>query len=122
MCTPTGTFRLRGSSRPSLPPSLPPSPLPPTHACVGRMMRHPATGFSTHALPRVPSRPATYVCSVYSDKCVPSVCLEFCRANGKLLMASGLRYNLLLHLLNLWDNALVDTETICACMAVVDAP
>ncbi len=58
---------------------------------------------------------------VYSDHCVPGVCVEFCKRDGHAIMAAGLRYNLLLHLLNLWDNALVDTETICVCMRIVDA-
>lgn len=62
-----------------------------------------------------------YTYRVYSDRCVPGVCVEFCKRDGATIMASGLRYNLLLHLLNLWDNALVDTETICVCMRIVDS-
>ncbi len=58
---------------------------------------------------------------VYSDGCVPGVCVEFCKRFGATIMKCGLRYSLLLHLLNLWDNALVDTEAICTCMAIVDA-
>jgi hypothetical protein len=70
---------------------------------------------------RRPSPSAVMWVRVYSDGCVPDVCLEFCKRNGASIMRCGLRYNLLLHLLNLWDNALVDTETICACVALVEA-
>ena len=58
---------------------------------------------------------------VYSDRCVPGVCVEFSKRNGSTILKCGLRYNLLLHMLNLWDNALVDTETVCMCMRIVDA-
>lgn len=64
--------------------------------------------------PLVPPR------SVYSDASMPSVCVEFARAVGPVLVRHGLRHNFVLHLLNLWDNALINTQLISQCIDIVD--
>lgn len=46
--------------------------------------------------------------------------MEFSRRCGAALLTAGLRHNYLLHLINLWDNALIDTHALSVCMAIVD--
>jgi hypothetical protein len=62
-----------------------------------------------------------FVSSVYSDASMPSVCVAFAKRNGAALLKGGLRHNFLLHLLNLWDNALIDTHVMSVCMDLVDS-
>jgi hypothetical protein len=52
---------------------------------------------------------------------VPGACHHFAVRQGPTLHAHGLRYNFLLHLLNLWDNSLLAAAHISSCMAIVDA-
>ena len=57
----------------------------------------------------------------YSDANVPFLCEEFARKWGAHLIARGLRHNFLMHLLTLWDFAVIDYASVDHCIGVVDA-
>ena len=52
---------------------------------------------------------------------IPDACDQFARRHGDEVVSRNLRYNFLLHLLNLWDNSLLAAHHISHCMAVVDS-
>uniref|UniRef100_A0AAV1UGN7 Polycomb protein VEFS-Box domain-containing protein n=1 Tax=Peronospora matthiolae TaxID=2874970 RepID=A0AAV1UGN7_9STRA len=57
---------------------------------------------------------------ILADFMVASSCRMFARKYGKWLLDHGLRHNFLLHLLNLWDNSLLNSRAIIDCMLIVD--
>ncbi|CAH0476329.1 unnamed protein product [Peronospora belbahrii] len=57
---------------------------------------------------------------ILADFMVASSCRMFARNHGKWLLEHGLRHNFLLHLLNLWDNSLLNSRAIIDCMLIVD--
>ncbi|KAG6976466.1 hypothetical protein JG688_00001341 [Phytophthora aleatoria] len=57
---------------------------------------------------------------ILADFMVASSCRKFARNHGKWLLDHGLRHNFLLHLLNLWDNSLLNSRAIIDCMLIVD--
>ncbi|ETI49805.1 hypothetical protein F443_06562 [Phytophthora nicotianae P1569] len=57
---------------------------------------------------------------ILADFMVASSCRMFARNHGKWLLDHGLRHNFLLHLLNLWDNSLLNSRAIIDCMLIVD--
>ncbi|EGZ23744.1 hypothetical protein PHYSODRAFT_324933 [Phytophthora sojae] len=57
---------------------------------------------------------------ILADFMVASSCRKFARDHGKWLLDHGLRHNFLLHLLNLWDNSLLNSRAIIDCMLIVD--
>ncbi|CAH0492236.1 unnamed protein product [Peronospora farinosa] len=57
---------------------------------------------------------------ILADFMVASSCRMFARKHGKWLLDHGLRHNFLLHLLNLWDNSLLNSRAIIDCMLIVD--
>ncbi|KAG7391281.1 Polycomb protein suz12 [Phytophthora pseudosyringae] len=57
---------------------------------------------------------------ILADFMVASSCRMFARSHGKWLLDHGLRHNFLLHLLNLWDNSLLNSRAIIDCMLIVD--
>ncbi|OWZ24764.1 Polycomb protein [Phytophthora megakarya] len=57
---------------------------------------------------------------ILADFMVASSCRMFARKQGKWLLDHGLRHNFLLHLLNLWDNSLLNSRAIIDCMLIVD--
>ncbi|CEG36313.1 Zn-finger protein joined to JAZF1 (predicted suppressor) [Plasmopara halstedii] len=57
---------------------------------------------------------------ILADFMVASSCRMFARKHGKWLLEHGLRHNFLLHLLNLWDNSLLNSRAIIDCMLIVD--
>ncbi|KAL4160074.1 hypothetical protein PRNP1_000645 [Phytophthora ramorum] len=57
---------------------------------------------------------------ILADFMVASSCRMFAREQGKWLLDHGLRHNFLLHLLNLWDNSLLNSRAIIDCMLIVD--
>ncbi|CAI5738659.1 unnamed protein product [Hyaloperonospora brassicae] len=57
---------------------------------------------------------------ILADFMVASSCRMFARKYGKWLSDHGLRHNFLLHLLNLWDNSLLNSRAIIDCMLIVD--
>ena len=59
---------------------------------------------------------------IYADSNVPRACELFSRLHGSTLIERGLRHNYLLHLCNLWDNALLTADVMQRCMAIVDEP
>ncbi|KAI9922093.1 hypothetical protein PsorP6_002599 [Peronosclerospora sorghi] len=57
---------------------------------------------------------------ILADFMVASSCRMFARKHGKWLSEHGLRSNFLLHLLNLWDNSLLNSRAIIDCMLILD--
>lgn len=57
---------------------------------------------------------------ILADFMVATSCRHFAKLHGKWLIAHGLRHNFLLHLLNLWDNSLLNSRAIIDCMLIVD--
>ena len=53
--------------------------------------------------------------TIFADAQIPEACHHFALLQGKVLNEAGLRYNFLLHLLNLWDNSLVAATHISHC-------
>ena len=56
----------------------------------------------------------------YSNAYVPMICELFVKRNTHALLLSGLRHNLLLHLLNLVDFNLLRGEDISAALSHID--
>lgn len=57
---------------------------------------------------------------VIADKEIPGKCKEFIRTHINELKAGGMRSNLLLHLMNLWNSGVVSSNRILACMHQYD--
>lgn len=57
---------------------------------------------------------------ILADFMVASSCRLFAKQHGKWLIETGLRYNFLLHLFNLWDNSLLNSRAIIDCILIVD--
>ena len=57
---------------------------------------------------------------IYADHNIPYACEKFTQQYGDVIVAKGLRDNLLLHLLNMWATSLVGADTIYTCMAHID--
>jgi len=58
---------------------------------------------------------------IYADSQLANACLRFCQDRGDDILKHKLRRQLVVHLLNLWDAALVDSECIANCMQIVDS-
>ena len=58
---------------------------------------------------------------VIADKDMPSKCHDFILINQNKLRSTGLRLNLLLHLMNLWDSSVISSKQISHCMSIFDA-
>ena len=58
---------------------------------------------------------------VSADRVVPRVCLLFARRFVEEIRKYKLRFQFLLHMLTLWDFAILDTRTLHYCMRIVDA-
>ena len=48
-------------------------------------------------------------------------CIDFAKAKGEDILKKGLRENFLLHLINMWDFALIRSNTMVECMLIVDS-
>jgi hypothetical protein len=59
--------------------------------------------------------------SVNADWSMAAACESFVAACGPAIVRDNLRANVLLHIINLWDNALVDGATVARCTAALDA-
>ncbi|KAJ0408372.1 hypothetical protein P43SY_003098 [Pythium insidiosum] len=57
---------------------------------------------------------------ILADFMVASSCRLFAKLHGKWVIETGLRFNFLLHLFNLWDNSLLNARAIIDCMLIVD--
>jgi hypothetical protein len=57
---------------------------------------------------------------VVADRDIPEKCQEFIRSHIKELKAGGMRKNLLLHLMNLWDSGVISSNRILACLSLYD--
>jgi hypothetical protein len=57
---------------------------------------------------------------VYADRLLPQTCLDFTKRHAQMINEAGLRGNFLLHLLTLWDYALITSDTIAECMINLD--
>ncbi|GLD93258.1 hypothetical protein PINS_up001850 [Pythium insidiosum] len=57
---------------------------------------------------------------ILADFMVASSCRLFAKLHGKWIIETGLRFNFLLHLFNLWDNSLLNARAIIDCMLIVD--
>jgi len=58
---------------------------------------------------------------VIADKDIASKCHDFILINRNKLRSTGLRLNLLLHLMNLWDSSVISSKRISHCMSIFDA-
>lgn len=58
---------------------------------------------------------------VLADKDLPSKCHDFILIYRNKLRSTGLRLNLLLHLMNLWDSSVISSKRISHCMLIFDA-
>eukprot|EP01138_Halocafeteria_seosinensis_P007363 gb/GECG01007527.1/.p1 GENE.gb/GECG01007527.1/~~gb/GECG01007527.1/.p1 ORF type:complete len:1206 (+),score=172.29 gb/GECG01007527.1/:1-3618(+) len=58
---------------------------------------------------------------VYADRVVPRVCLLFARRFTSEISRQNLRFQFLLHMLTLWDFAILDTRTLHYCLRIVDS-
>lgn len=57
---------------------------------------------------------------IRADSLLPDSCLSFAKTHRDQLLKHNLRHNFLLHLLNLWDNSLLDATHIASCLRQVD--
>lgn len=57
---------------------------------------------------------------IRGDYEVPSRCVLFCERLGPRLMAFGLRYPVLFHLLTLWEFGLIESSCMVRCMRIFD--
>jgi len=57
---------------------------------------------------------------IFADYQVASRCVDFANAHGLELLQKNLRENFMLHLINMWDFALITSDTIAKCMVIVD--
>jgi hypothetical protein len=57
---------------------------------------------------------------IFADYQVAERCINFATKHGLELLQKKLRENFLLHLLNMWDFALIQSDTIEKCMIIVD--
>jgi VEFS-Box of polycomb protein len=58
---------------------------------------------------------------VYADYVVPRAVLAFARAHGREVLAGNLRGALLCHCLVLWEEGLLDSDTMLAALEIVDS-
>lgn len=58
---------------------------------------------------------------VLADKDIPAKCYDFILIYRNKLRSTGLRLNLLLHLMNLWDSSVISSKRISHCMSIFDA-
>ena len=57
---------------------------------------------------------------ILADFEVHQRCIDFAKAKGAEILKKGLRENFLLHLINMWDFALLRSDTMIECMLIVD--
>ena len=57
---------------------------------------------------------------ILADFEVHQRCIDFAKAKGAEILKKGLRENFLLHLINMWDFALIRSDTMVECMLIVD--
>jgi hypothetical protein len=63
---------------------------------------------------------ATYY-RIYADYVVPRAVLAFARAHGREILAGNMRGALLCHCVVLWEEGLLDTDTMLAALEIVDS-
>ena len=57
---------------------------------------------------------------ILADFEVHQRCIDFAKAKGADILKKGIRENFLLHLINMWDFALIRSNTMVECMLIVD--
>jgi len=56
----------------------------------------------------------------YSDTSFPRACERFVKQNARWILENGLRQHLLVHLMGMWEWAIIHPSQIARCMAIVD--
>lgn len=59
--------------------------------------------------------------TLIADSEIPRRCVEFIHKHSKEMASNGLRNDLLLHLMNLWDYGMVSRTNLEQCMALFDS-
>ena len=57
---------------------------------------------------------------VYADRLLPQTSMAFAKAHARDIIQMGLRDNFLMHMINMWDYALITSDVISDCMVCVD--